>query len=77
MALFLVSLSHKMIGPELLVTCQVVYLSKLLYGRATLFSLVIKRFDLVTGGWSFFANEFNGDKVLYLAARVEINPYFL
>lgn len=56
LGLFLLSLPHKMIGPELLISCQMVYLSNTFYTRPGLFSLTISNFQLITGGWSLFSN---------------------
>lgn len=61
--LFLATLPHKMIGPELLVACQMVYLSSCLYKKPSLFSLVINKFNLVTGGWSLLVQEGDEDMV--------------
>jgi hypothetical protein len=66
-----------MIGPELLVSCQMVYLSNCLYQHPSLFSLTIKSFPLITGGWSIFANAADEDLLSTFTHRISISPFFL
>ncbi len=49
LAVFALSLPHKMIGAELLVSCQLVYLSYALYHNPTALIGAVRGFSLVTG----------------------------
>ncbi len=53
-AFFAVSLPHKMIGAELLVCCQIIYLSNCFYKIHSFFFSTVREFGLVTGDWAFF-----------------------
>ena len=51
---FLLSLCHKMIGAELAVSSQMVYLSFALYSSASYLSPALRSFSLVTGCRTLF-----------------------
>lgn len=57
LALFVLSLSHKMIGAELLLCCQMVYLSNCFNEKSTMIMNTVKSFQMVTGDWSFFHSD--------------------
>lgn len=77
LGLFVLSLPHKMIGPELLVCCQIAYISSCLYDSPSLFNLTIKSFGMVTGGWSYFESSQYQTLFPHFTDRVSIYPYFL
>lgn len=67
--IFFLTLPHKMIGPEILVASQIVYLSNCFYSTSSLYSLVTKQFTAVTGGWDFFASAVDEDVLPTLSGR--------
>lgn len=76
LVLFAVSLSHKMIGAEVLSTFQLVYLSNCAYGRVSYFSYTTQDAGWVTGGWPLFAPGLTDD-VAFLRDRVALSEHFL
>ena len=57
LVVFLLSLPHKMIGVELVVSCQIAYFSYVLYANPTYFSSAIPNLILVTGYRTLFYRE--------------------
>ena len=59
LGVFLLSLPHKMVGAELAVSCQMVYLSFALYPSPSFLSLSLRSFTLVTSYRTiFFSSEY-------------------
>jgi hypothetical protein len=54
LGLFIISLGHKMIGAEILLCGQMVYLSNCFNDKSSFMMSSLKSLKLVTGGWSFF-----------------------
>ena len=73
--IFILSLSHKMIGAELLVCCQTVYLSKSLYSQIPIIISPIKRLQMTTGFWIFQSDSYRPLKTPF-TKRVDFSPYF-
>jgi hypothetical protein len=66
-----------MIGVELLLTCQVAYLSNALYRRPTLMSGAVKNMGIVTGGWGMMYETGDRDILRPFTNRVEISSGFI
>jgi hypothetical protein len=77
LALFLLSLGHKMIGAELLSSCQLVYLSYCFYQRPSVLFSSLQSFGLVTGYWSLFYDAADSKLVSDFSDRVQLAPQFL
>lgn len=77
LALFCLSLPHKLIGAELLVCCQIVYVSHCFYGRASFLMTSLKSFNLVTGLSTFFYADADRELLFPFTDRVEITAVFL
>lgn len=63
-------------GAELLVSCQIVYLSNCFYTNPSFLFDSIKTFGLVTGGWPIFFAEEDKSVLFPLTARVQLNSSF-
>lgn len=77
LAVFLVSLPHKMIGSELLVCSQIVYLSNCFYKIPSFEFSTVNNFHLVTGYWSLFYSSADKKLLTPFTSRVEISPEFM
>ena len=75
-AIFALGLGHKMIGAELLVSTQLVYLSSSLYKKIPFLAESVSKLRVVTGYWLFQSEDY--EEVLPpFTERVWLSPYFL
>ncbi len=77
LGLFLISLPQKLIGAELIFSCQIVYLSNGFYDKPTFLLSSIKGLKLVTGYWSLFYNGQHRSMHLPFTDRVQLSSSFL
>jgi hypothetical protein len=77
LALFALSLPHKLAGAELLASCQTVLLAYCFYPQPSFLLSSIKNFSLVAGGWSFFSSEKDPTFVEGFTDRVLPSPFFI
>ena len=63
LVIFVLSLPHKMIGVELISSCQIVYLTLCFEEQPTFLFGSLRELNLVTGYWSLFYQE-DHDKYL-------------
>lgn len=75
LALFVVSLLHKMIGAETLTVFQLVYISNCVYKRSNFFYLATRDAGWVTGGWQYYQPDY--DYTSILTAKLQISKYFI
>ena len=73
MGVFLLSLCHKLIGAELAVSCQMVYLSFALYARPSYLSVALRSFTLVTGCRTLFFSQDYQNMLLPFSNRAEMS----
>ena len=64
-AAFLLSLRHKMIGLELITSCQVAYFSYALYSQPTFISSSLTHLKMVTGYRSLYYEEKTDGEMFY------------
>lgn len=76
LALFVVSLSRKMLGVELISCCQTAFLSLCLYERPLFLYNTLKGLSFVTG-WSLFSDGYDSDLLPNLTDRVTFSPLYL
>jgi cysteine-rich repeat protein len=74
--LFLLSLPHKLAGAELMVTCQMVYLSYGFFLKSSTTFSKLKELGLITGKWSLFYKEADSHLIPGFSDRFEITPIF-
>ena len=77
LGVFMLSLCHKMIGAELAVPFQVVYLSFALYARPSYLSVALRSFTLVAGCRTLFFNSDYENMLLSFSYRAEMSPQVL
>ena len=77
LGVFLLSLCHKMIGAELAVSSQMVYLSFALYARPSYLSAALRSFTLVTSCRTLFFSEDYENMLLSFSYRAEMSPQIL
>ena len=77
LAVFILSLPHKMIGAEVLSCCQIVYLSNAFYEKPRFLFSSVKSFRLVSGYWSLFYEQCDGYLFLPFSGRVQFTSYFI
>ena len=77
LGIFLLSLCHKMIGSELAVSCQMVYLSFALYARPSYLSVALRSFTLVTGCRTLFFSQDYENMLPPFSYRAEMSPQVL
>ena len=76
-AVFFLSLGHKMIGAELITNLQIVCLSNVLYQKGYFFFNEVRRLEAVTGLWSIFHEESDSNFSPPFSQRVNMTPFFL
>ena len=77
MGTFVLSIAHKLMGAELLICCQIVYLSISFYKMPPIFLSPLKNFNIVTGDWSFFHKSAYDEMLVPFTQRVQISAYFI
>ena len=75
--IFFLSLSHKIIGAELITNLQIVCISNAFYHKSYFFFNEVRRLELVTGFWSMFHEESDSDFSPPFSQRVDLTPFFL
>lgn len=73
--LFIVSVSHKLIGAELLVCCQMVCLSNYFYRVASFLFNSVKELGVVTG-WPLLHSDSDSSTISPFSNRVDVGPSF-
>jgi cysteine-rich repeat protein len=73
--LFIVSVSHKLIGAELLVCCQMVCLSSYFYRVAPFLFNSVKELGVVTG-WPLLHSDSDSSTISPFSNRVDVGPSF-
>ena len=73
LGVFLLSLCHKLIGAELAVPFQMVYLSFALYARPSYLSVALRSFTLVTGCRTLFFSQDYQNMLLPFSSRAEMS----
>ena len=76
LAVFALSLPHKMAGAELLSSSQIAYLSLCLHQEPSFLISVLSEFRLVIGSWSLFFREEDAYLLPGFTDRVELSPSF-
>jgi hypothetical protein len=77
LAIFFLSLGHKMIGIEVIINLQLIYLSNAFYKKTYLFLNELRRLHLVTGYWALFYDENDQNFNPPFSEKVDMTPYFL
>jgi hypothetical protein len=77
LVIFVLSLPHKMIGPELMSCCQLVYLSNVLYIEPSFLLSSVQNFRLVTGTWSLLTSSSDSKLLAPFSERVDLSKYFI
>jgi hypothetical protein len=76
LAVFLLSLGHKLIGVEVIINLQLIYLSNAFFKKTYFFLNEIRRLHLVTGYWALFWNEDDLKFNPPFSEKVDMTPYF-
>jgi hypothetical protein len=77
LAIFVISIGHKMIGFELAITCQIVYFSYALHEQPSYLFGAVKAFKLVTGYHTMFYNDQYRDIASKLTGELQISKQLM
>jgi hypothetical protein len=77
LAVFFLSLGHKMIGVEVMTNLQLIYLSNAFYKKTYFFLNELRGIHMVTGYWALFHDENDQIFIPPFSERVDVTPYFL
>lgn len=66
------SLVHKMIGAELMFSCQIVFLSICFNSKSSVIMSAVKSFKWVSGSWPIFTNNFDKSLLSPFSDRTEL-----
>jgi hypothetical protein len=77
LSVFFLSLPHKMIGPEFVLTCQIVFFSFAFYARPSYVADSIRSFGLVTGFRSELTSQESGAASSNFASSAKLSHQYL